>query len=379
MNQPIPILFTIPNFITAGSGQAMLNVIQRLDRALYAPAVCVLRKGGRLDAEVERLGIPLLEAPFCIPARPYSTLMLRAWQAAQFLGPYRFALWHSYHYSSDYTEPIIARLSGAKGWIYTKKNMGWGERAWQLRSLLASRIAAQNTDMLDQFFSPPHLRRKTRLLPRGVDTQLFHPDTSPKLGLRQKLGISDQARVIACVAHLVPVKGHPTLLQAFAQLHDEPQIHLWLAGKPMDAEYTHRLQAQAQALGIAERVHFLGDVIQVPALLAESDIFCLTTWARWRMEGCPVAMLEAMACAKACVGTNIPGIRDQIKHDHNGLLVPPEDANALAAALQSLLDDQALLQRLGQAARQTVEREYTIEIEAQRHSQLYAELLENKQ
>ncbi len=253
--------------------------------------------------------------------------------------------------------------------------MSWGERAWQLRSLLASRIAAQNTDMLEQFFSSPNLRQKTRLLPRGVDTQLFHPDTAPRLGLRQKLGISDQARVIACVAHLLPVKGHPTLLKAFAQLSSDPPAHLWLAGKPMDAEYANSLQSQVQESGIAERVHFLGDVSHVPALLGEADIFCLPTWARWRMEGCPVAMLEAMACAKACVGTDIPGIRDQIQHEHNGLLVPPEDAAALAAALQRLLDDPSLRQNLGQAARQTVEREYTIEIEAQRHSQLYAELL----
>lgn len=375
MNPPIPILFTIPNFITAGSGQAMLNVIQRLDRQRFAPTVCVLRKGGRLDAEVERLGIPMLEAPFCIPTQPYNTLPLRAWQAAKVFRPYRFALWHSYHYSSDYTEPLIARLAGARGWVYTKKSMSWSERAWQLRSLLASRIAAQNTDMLEQFFSSANLRHKTRLLPRGVDTQRFHTNTTPRLGLRQKLGISDQTRVIACVAHLVPVKGHPTLLQAFAQLSSEAPAHLWLAGKAMDSDYVHRLQSQVDELGLAERVHFLGAIHDIPALLAETDIFCLPTWARWRMEGCPVAMLEAMACAKACVGSDIPGIHDQIQHDHNGLLAPPEDAGALAAALQRLLDDDDMRRRLGQTARQTVEREYTIEIEAQRHSELYAELL----
>lgn len=375
---PIPILFTIPNFITAGSGQALLNVIERLDRQRFAPSICVLRKGGRLKAEVERLGIPLLAAPFCLPARPYSTLLLRAWQTAQYFRPYRFALWHSYHYSSDYTEPIIARFSGARGWIYTKKNMSWGERAWRLRSLLASRIAAQNTDMLEQFFSSPNLRRKTRLLPRGVDTQRFHPNTAPRLGLRQKLSISTQARVIACVAHLVPVKGHPTLLQAFAQLSSNPPAHLWLAGKPMEAAYVHGLQSQVEEFGLAERVHFLGGIDDIPALLAETDIFCLPTWARWRMEGCPVAMLEAMACAKACIGTDIPGTRDQIQHEHNGLLAPPEDMMALASTLQRLLDDQDLRQRLGQSARQTVEKEYTIEIEVQRHSNLFGEILHIK-
>lgn len=351
----------------------MLNVIQRLDRRRFAPAVCVLRKGGRLDAEVERLGVPLLEAPFCIPARPYSTLPLRAWHSAQFFRPYRFVLWHSFHYSSDYTEPIIARLAGAKGWMFTKKNMGWGERAWKLRSLLASRIAAQNTDMLKRFFTSSFFRKKTILIPPSVDPQYFAPDSKPILSMRNSLGISKYAKVIVCVAHLVPVKGHPILLQAFSKLSDAPQPHLWLAGKPLDSEYFKRLQAQVHELGLTGRVHFLGAVNEIPALLAETDIFALTS--KPIGEGCPVAMLEAMACARACVGTDIPGIRDQIQHECNGLLAPPEDAGALSVALQRLIDDESLRHRLGQNARQTVEKSYTIELEAQRHQDLYAEML----
>ena len=130
MSEPVPILFTIPNFITAGSGRAMLNIIQRLDKNRVAPSVCVLRKSGDLDREVEGMGIPLLEAPFVIPARPYASLLWRARQAA---GPFRagrYRLWHSFHYADDYTEAIIARMAGARAWIYTKKNMNWGRRAW---------------------------------------------------------------------------------------------------------------------------------------------------------------------------------------------------------------------------------------------------------
>ena len=141
MSDPTPILFTIPNFITAGSGRAMLNIIERLDRDAFAPSICVLQKGGDLEREIERQGIPLLEHPFTVPARPYHTLLARALAAARPFRPHRFALWHSFHYLDDYTEPLIARLSGAKYWVYTKKNMNWGRRSWSLRSLLATRIA----------------------------------------------------------------------------------------------------------------------------------------------------------------------------------------------------------------------------------------------
>ncbi|HVO31341.1 MAG TPA: hypothetical protein VMV18_11410, partial [bacterium] len=129
---PARILFTIPNFITAGSGRAMLNIIERLDRARFEPGVMVLRRGGKLDAEVERLGIPLIAHQFTIPARPYHTLLRRAREAAAPLRDGRWELWHSFHYGDDYTEPLIARAAGARGWIFTKKNMNWHRRAWHV-------------------------------------------------------------------------------------------------------------------------------------------------------------------------------------------------------------------------------------------------------
>src|SRR5438034_752974 len=113
MSVPLTILFTIPNFITAGSGRVMMNIVERLDRKRFAPAVCVGRMGGALDAEVRALDIPFLEAPFSVAARPYLTLLPRAFKAARVFRPLKSVLWHSFHYADDYTEPIIARFAGA--------------------------------------------------------------------------------------------------------------------------------------------------------------------------------------------------------------------------------------------------------------------------
>lgn len=368
----IPILFTIPNFITAGSGRAMLNIIERLDREKFAPAVCVMRKGGDLDKEVERMGIPFIEAPFTVPAKPYSTLPLRAWKVAQVFRPYCFVLWHSFHYSDDYTEPIIARLAGAKAWVYTKKNMNWHRRSWHLRTLLATRIVAQNTDMMRDFFSGRWYRHKVRLIPRGVDIERFHPSVPSRLRLREKLGIPSKTPVIATVAHLVPVKGHPTLIEAMVQVQN---AHLWVVGKPLDAQYVASLKQMVQDLGVSERVHFLGNIDDIPALLSEVDIFVLPTWAKWRMEGCPVALLEAMACGKACVATDVPGSRDLIESGHSGFLVPPEDSQAMAEVLRHLISSEDLRTQMGQAARKRVEENFSIEKEVAAHEALYMEIL----
>lgn len=370
MSSPVPILFTIPNFITAGSGRAMLNIIERLDRAEFAPSICVSKKGGDLEREIERQGIPLLEHPFTVPAKPYRTLPARARAAAAAFRPHRFALWHSFHYSDDYTEPIIARFSGSRHWVYTKKNMNWGKRAWYVRSLLASRIAVQNSDMMMDFFSGPLLKRKSRMVPRGVITERFCPGVSPRLGLRESCGIPGDAIVAGCVSHLVPVKGHPTLIEALARV---PGVHLMVAGKPLDREYSDSLIEQAMSLGLRDRVHFVGDVRDVPGFLAEMDIFAFPT--RVRGEGCPVALLEAMSCGCACISTDVPGSRDLVQPGQSGLIVPSEDPAALAEAMGRLAADPALRRDLGEKARERVARHFSIDAEVAAHEALYRELL----
>jgi glycosyltransferase involved in cell wall biosynthesis len=367
MSEPIRILFTIPNFITAGSGRAMLNIIERLDRKRFEPAVCVSRKGGRLDSEVEKLEIPFIEASFTVPARPYLSLPFRVWKAARVFRPYGFELWHSFHYADDYTEPLIARLSGAKAWVYTKKNMNWCRRSWRLRTLLATRVAAQNTDMLREFFGSRRGSRKARLVQRGVDTHQFSPILDAQ-GLRGRLDSAGDALVAVCVAQLLPVKGHPTLLHAIARV---PGLELLIAGDPLDEDYASSLKKLTAELGIQNRVRFLGGVGNVPELLPATDFFVLPTWGRWRMEGCPVALLEAMSCGKACIATDIPGARDIIEDGKSGLLVPPEDATALAEAIALLSSSPELRRSLGVAARKRIEEKFSIEREVADHEALY--------
>src|SRR3989338_8218781 len=287
MSKLTPILFTIPNFITAGSGRAMLNIIERLDRSKFAPAVCVMKKGGDLDKEVERLGIPFIEAPPTIAAKPYVTFFFRAWKASRVFKPYRFRLWHSFHYSDDYTEAIIAKLSGAQ-WIYTKKNMNWHRRSWYIRTFFAKRVAAQNKYMMNQFFNGI-FREKTQLIPRGVDLNRFQPHILQERPLRKSLDIPESAIAAGCVAHLVPVKGHPTFLEAASKVLD---LHLVLAGRQDDQSYFMQLKKLAEKLRMKERVHFLGDFKEISAFWAQMDISVLPTWAKWRQEGCPVALLE---------------------------------------------------------------------------------------
>jgi glycosyltransferase involved in cell wall biosynthesis len=373
MNSATPILFTIPNFDTAGSGGALWNVVSRLDRRRFAPAICVLRPGGSLMSEIERSDVPLLCAPFTVAPRPLATLAFRLRKAAREFRGRRFALWHSFHYVDDYTEPLVARFAGTPSWIYTKKNMNWHRRSWYVRSFLATRIAAQNTDMMRDFFAPAALRRRARLVPRGVDTARFSPDQPSRLGLREARHVPSSATVVGCVAHLLPVKNQEMLIRAVAQV---PGTVLWLAGKDFDEAYGATLRRLVAELSLSDRVVFFGNVRDVPSFLAEIDVFALPTRAEGRMEGCPVALLEAMASGRASIASDIPGSRDIVEAGHSGDLVPADDAGALAEAIRRLANDPPTRRARGEAARRRVLESYSIEREVEAHESLYAEILD---
>ena len=249
MMAPVKILYTIPNFITAGSGQAMLNVIERLHRGRFSPAIAVLKKGGDLEKRIHELGIPLMEAPFVIAAKPYLSLPFRARRAAAVFRGGGFRLWHSFHYADDYTESLIARWSGAR-WMFTKKNMGWGSRGWKVRCRLAVRIAAQNSTMPQTFLQP--FKAKVKVIPPTVDTQAYRPERSPVW--RQRLGIPDGEALVGHCAHFVPVKNHLFLLRALARCRE--RFHVLFAGRLGESDYARQVVQLAEELGLKSRVHF---------------------------------------------------------------------------------------------------------------------------
>ena len=364
-NAPTTIVYTQPNFITAGSGRLLFEIAARLDRQRFSPMICLHRRGGSLEQEVLDAGIPIVEAVPTVPGRPYGSLLPRARRAARHLldiGIPKGAVWHSFHYLDDYSEPLIARFAGARAWVYSKKSMSWGSRAWWLRSMLADRILCLNTDMIEDFFGSPWLRRKTELAAPGVDLQDYRPIDHVRP--------ATERLIVGCVAHLLPVKGHPTLIEAAARC---PDVELRLAGRPLDDAYVDALKRQIAELGIHDRVHLLGQVQDIPAFHRELDVCVLPTWAEGRMEGCPVALLEAMASGLPVVATAIPGAKDVIEHGISGLLVPAKDADAMAGAINELGPAEHR-QALGAGARRRIEDRYSLEHEVAIHEAVYARL-----
>jgi glycosyltransferase involved in cell wall biosynthesis len=134
------------------------------------------------------------------------------------------------------------------------------------------------------------------------------------------------------------------------------------------------LEAEARALGVGDRVSFLGFRPDTPSLLASADLFVLPSL----IEGLPLSVLEAMAAGCPVVATAAGGTGEIVQDRVTGLLVPPADAEALAAAMQELLRDRPLAARLAGAGRDRVRREFSAAATARSVMSVYDELLERR-
>jgi glycosyltransferase involved in cell wall biosynthesis len=365
VHRKIRILYTIPNFTTAGSGQAMVNIIDRLDRRRFEPTVVVRTAGGRLYDQLIDSGVEVIQAEFTVALSPLPTLPLRVWRARR---PFRdrFDIWHSFNWAGEITEPLIAYSSGARSWMYTKKNMGFATKSWRVRSLLARRIAVQNDEMTRLFFDKPWFRHKVRYIPTGIDIEPWQ-EAAPDLSIRNALGIGPEDLMVTCAGNIQPGKNQMALVVALAHLAG---AHVVLAGRVVDPAYAASIEARASELGVSDRVHLIGHVDDVPGLMKASDAFALLSHS----EGSPIAMVEAMAIGLPVVCSSIPGIRERITDGVDGYLVDPGDHNALAQRLTELAGSAELRRRIGRSARQSTELRGRVETEAARYETVYLEL-----
>ncbi|HEX7734745.1 MAG TPA: glycosyltransferase family 4 protein [Ktedonobacteraceae bacterium] len=198
-----------------------------------------------------------------------------------------------------------------------------------------------------------------RVLPNGVDTASFAPQPEQEAELP----------TVVCVAQFRYQKGIDVLLHAWRLLIEQlPYARLLLVG---DGPLFAQMQGLSLALGISGSVEFAGQCANVAQHYRRGRIAVLPS--RW--EGMPNALLEAMACGRACVATRVSGSEDLLCQEKSGLLVEPGDRDALAKALWLLLTEPELARRYGQAARQHVEQHYTLARIMEQHKALYKELL----
>jgi glycosyltransferase involved in cell wall biosynthesis len=277
----------------------------------------------------------------------------------------------------------IARLVGVPVVVQTIHNWWYLEPPESLRArvyLRLERLAARFSDAV-LFINHDDVRRalaghivdpwKIHYVGNGIDTLALDRRLTARsrADARAALELGDDDFAIAMIARLERPKDHDTLLRAFALLTaDVPHAQLVLAGQGLEEERVHRLAGE---LGIEHATRFLGHTPDVTDVLRACDALVLAS----HCEGFGRCLVEGMVARLPVVGSDVPGIRDVVAHERNGLLVPAHDAGALHAELARLASDSRLRRSLGEAGRTSALRDFDELVPAERVLDLYRSLL----
>lgn len=258
-------------------------------------------------------------------------------------------------------------LKGIRPWL---KRLRY-RLIWRMASRSASRFFCVSGEILESMKAAGLRKEKLVLMANGIDTNPSN-DGPSITDLREKWRLRPDQPVIGTVGRLAEIKRQDLMLRSFAlTLIEHPFARLMLVG---DGTEGPALQELARSLGIEDSVTFVGYDSHPEAYLRLFDVFVLTS----RSEGMPVAMLEAWAAGKPVVATAVGGVPDLVVDGVNGWLAQFGDEKAIASALCRVLSDPERANRMGEAGRQKVCIDFSLEKTAAAYDSAYHELLANR-
>ncbi len=317
-------------------------------------------KGQRIRDEyegVEVIRVPQLKLPKLQTAQ-YLALATAVLIAQRLRGQADVVHYHTY-WPDAFTAFLVNKFVPVVYTAHESRFLIMAEQArFQKRLQLALRpfqtVIAPSTELMlvaRKFGVDP---AKSTFIPNAVDSQKFSPAVA-RGGMRSRYGIPADHDVILCPRRLVPKNGVESLIESLPLIRQScDQISVVVAG---DGPERQKLEQRVRELRLQNSVIFTGSIANddLPAFYADADVVVIPSL----MEATSIAGLEAMASACAVVATGVGGLPEIIDDGRTGLLVPPRDPNALAAAIIRVLENPQLRKQLGEAARARVEREFT--------------------
>jgi glycosyltransferase involved in cell wall biosynthesis len=371
--EPVKVFYFVDSFNVGGSETQLVQSARRLDPSKFQLTVGCLKARGPLRAQVQQAGIQIVEFdPKGGFAKPSG--ILAAMRLASFLKRERFDVIHTFDLYSNLMGIPAAWLARVPLRISSRRelaNLPWytpRRRKILRRILLLSHLTVVNSGairdlMINDDAYPP---RRIRVIRNGIDLNQFSSIHANRSDVLPCFGADDQ--VVAMVANMNFVeKGHADLIEAAKSVCARARrAKFVLVG---DGGERPALEQSVQAAGLEGRVLFLGRRADVPEILKCSDLSVLPSWS----EGLPNVVMESVAVGTPVVATRVGGIPEIIEDGVSGLLVPPRDPAALAAALIRLLEDPELAARMATRAHEALRQHFSFDRVIAELESLYAQ------
>ena len=373
----IAVLHLIHSVCHGGIESALINWVTHFDRERFDVHVACLsydrnREAAFLEA-ASIAGFPVLRVPWS----PWKPFLRAARSVAQLVRDLNIDVLHTHAYYGDAVGALAARFVPVKtvATVYV-----WGK--YELHRQIMHLIDWTALHFIDKVTAHcEDTRRKTiklgfredevsTLIP-GFPFKHHSPTRTERLNLRRSMGIKDDDILMINIARIHPEKAHDQLLTSFKTIHDRlPSARLWISGVGWD-KLQQELLSLRSTLCLDQAVEFVGFRQDLWPMLDAADMMVHPS----HVEGVPIAILYGMAAGLPIVVSDVGGVSEAVKHGRTGILVAENDTAGFAQSVIDLIQDPAEARRLGDAARQFVQTEYSIETAVRRVERTYAEVL----
>jgi glycosyltransferase involved in cell wall biosynthesis len=337
----------LSRFVPGGTEKQIIELVSRLDQDRFALHIACFDRTGPWLAKVEDCVESLAEFPVAGFTRAATLRQMRRF--ARWCRENRIAVVHTTDLYTNIIGLPAARLAEVPVRIGSRREIN-PDKGPALIALQRAAYACATRVVANCRAAADRLRREAvaaptiAVIPNGLEIEAFAP--------RQ---LATRLRRIITVANLRKEKAHEVLLEAAVPILDRyPDAEFSIVGG--GARYAD-LATLARRLGVQQRVRFLGHREDIPSLLGGSDIFVLPS----RSESFPNGLIEAMASGLPVVATSVGGNTELVQHGENGLLVPPDDAHAIASSIHDLIESPERAAALGRAARASVVSRFSFE------------------
>jgi len=334
--------------------------------------------GGLLGERLKQIGVPIRPLDFHRPVSPSRIIRLSA-----IIREEGVHLVHSMGARADFSARAAAWLAGAPVVVSTIAMFVEGYDVHPFKRALYRAGNRLSERYCDGFIAVSDAIRKVLVgghripeekvvrIYNGVELEAFKPGSQNGSQLKRELGFDPEAPVVGTIGRLVYQKAHDVFLQAASLIVQAvPNAQFLIVG---DGPLRPHLEKMAADFGL-HTCRFAGFRSDIPNMLSIMDVFVLSSI----LEGLPRVLIEALALARPVVATTIDGVTEVAQHEETALLVPPGEPTPLTDAIISLLKDQELASRLGDAGRKAAEERFALSRTVEEVDRFYSTLLQKK-